>query len=173
MGRPVSEDFRGRIQKAYQSLMGATVKQNVRLLLTLLFIVVAMSGMACSKKRQPLVPLLLEGEIKPQATQLTEQGTQAFQARQFEDAKRYFEQAMAAAPESGQAHYNYALALNALGNIEVARRHFMEAADLAPGDKVIWDSPALAPYGNPEVSKEKLDQINRRRTQFPSMPRNY
>lgn len=129
--------------------------------------------MGCFQKRKPLAPLLLEGGVKPQATQLTEQGTQAFQARQFEDAKRYFEEAMVAAPESGQAHYNYALALNALGNIEVARRHFMEAADLAPGDKVIWDSPALAPYGNPEVPKEKLDQLNKRRTQFPSMPRNY
>ncbi len=61
---------------------------------------------------------------------------------------------MAAAPDSGPAHYNYALALNALGNADVARRHFMEAADLAPGDKIIWDSPALAPYGNPGTTNE-------------------
>jgi len=87
---------------------------------------------------------------------LTEQGTQAYQAKQFEHAKKYFEQAVDAAPESGQAHYNYALALNALGASEVARQHFLEAANLAPGDKTIWDSPALAPFGNPQSGKKKI-----------------
>jgi Tfp pilus assembly protein PilF len=107
---------------------------------------------ACSQKRKPLVPLVLDSEVKAQATVLTEQGTQAYQAKQYEEAKRYFEQAVAAAPQSGPAHYNYALALNALGNVDVARRHFMEAADLAPGDKIIWDSPALSPHGNPDIA---------------------
>ncbi len=124
---------------------------------------------ACSQKRKPLMPLVLEGEVKSQATALTEQGTQAYQAKQFEEAKRYFEQAVAAEPQSGQAHYNYALALNALGDSEVARQHFIEAADLAPGDKVIWDSPALAPYGNPEnKNKPKLGPQQPRRSSFGS-----
>jgi Tfp pilus assembly protein PilF len=107
---------------------------------------------ACSQKRKPLVPLVLDNEVKAQATALTEQGTHAYQAQQYEEAKRYFEQAVAAAPQSGPAHYNYALALNALGNVDVARRHFMEAADLAPGDKIIWDSPALAPHGKSDTA---------------------
>ncbi len=93
--------------------------------------------------------------MKPQAVTLTEQGTQAYQAKQFDDAKNYFSQAVAEAPQSGPAHYNYALALNALGDTEQARQQFMEAANLAPGDKVIWDSPALRPYGNPEAPKKK------------------
>lgn len=110
---------------------------------------------ACSKsKAKPLMPLPLDPGNKPQAIALTEQGTQAYQARQFEEAKTYFSQAMALAPESGQAHYNYALALNALGDTETARQQFMEAANLAPGDKTIWDSPALSPYGNPQGPKE-------------------
>jgi len=122
---------------------------------------------ACSHKRRPFVPLVLEGEVKPQAIVLTEQGTEAYQSQQYEDAKRYFEQAVAEAPESGQAHYNYALALNALGNMEVARRHFLEAADLAPGDKIIWDSPALSPYGNPEnKNKAKLKPYSPKRSSF-------
>ncbi len=124
---------------------------------------------ACSQKRKPLAPLTLEGEVKSQATMLTEQGTQAFQAKQFEEAKRYFEQAVATEPRSGQAHYNYALSLNALGDSEVARQHFLEAADLAPGDKIIWDSPALAPYGNPEnKNKPKLRPNMPRRSSFGS-----
>ena len=110
---------------------------------------------ACFKsKEKPLVPLALEPGVKPQAVTLTEQGTQAYQAKQFDDAKNYFSQAVAAAPQSGPAHYNYALALNAMGDTEQARQQFMEAANLAPGDKVIWDSPALSPYGNPEAPKK-------------------
>jgi len=113
---------------------------------------------ACSmmSKAKPLVPLALESGVKPQVVTLTEQGAQAYQAKQFDDAKNYFSQAVAAAPQSGPAHYNYALALHAIGDHEQARQQFMEAANLAPGDKVIWDSPALRPYGNVETPKKKL-----------------
>ena len=115
-------------------------------------------GTACSfmSKEKPLVPLGLESGVKPQAVTLTEQGTQAYHAKQFNEAKNYFSQAVAEAPQSGPAHYNYALALNNVGETEQARQHFMEAANFAPGDKVIWDSPALRPYGNVESPKNKL-----------------
>lgn len=138
--------------------------------LTILSIVLVLVAMtACSQKRKPLVPLALDGEAKSQAAALTEQGTQAYQAKQFEEAKQYFEQAVTAAPQSGQAHYNYALALNALGDSELARQHFITAADLAPGDKVIWDSPALSPYGNPEnKNKAKMRPNVPRRSSFGS-----
>ena len=128
--------------------------------LAMLGAILVLLGMtACSSKRKPLVPLALaDGGAKPQAIMLTEQGTQAYQAKQFEDAKKYFEQAVILAPESGQAHYNYGLALNALGNAEVARQHFLEAANLAPGDKTIWDSPALAPYGDPDSKNRSKDR---------------
>ena len=72
--------------------------------LAILGIVMVLVGMtACSQKRKPLVPLLLDSEVKAQAAALTEQGTQAYQARQFEEARRYFEQAVTAAPQSGPA----------------------------------------------------------------------
>jgi len=119
-------------------------------------ILLLIGAVACSKgKAKPLVPLALESGVKPQAVVLTEQGMQAYQARQFDEAKNYFSQAVDTAPQSGPAHYNYALALHALGDTEQARQQFMEAANLAPGDKVIWDSPALSPYGNPEAPKKK------------------
>ena len=121
------------------------------LVLTFL-VVVAVVG--CAKKAKPLVPLALDRASTPQAVTLTEQGTQAYQARQFEAAKQYFSQAVTADPQSGQAHYNYALALNALGDVDDARQHFIEAANLAPGDRTIWDSPALHQYGNPETQKK-------------------
>jgi len=120
----------------------------------LVALLIVAGAAACSKsKAKPLVPLALESGVQPQAVTLTEQGTQAYQGRQFDQAKAYFSQAVAAAPQSGQAHYNYALILNALGDTERAHQEFIEAANLAPGDKIIWDSPALHQYGNPQTEK--------------------
>lgn len=149
--------------------MGMQIRQFMILVMILLLVGTA----ACSSKRKPLVPLsLAEPDVKPQAVVLTEQGTQAYQAKQFEDAKKYFEQAVAVVPQSGQAHYNFALALNALGNAEVARQHFLEAANLAPGDQIIWDSPALAPYGDPDTRKRTKDRpYGTERPTFGNMPR--
>jgi len=132
-------------------------RTEIRYLSMLGVIVLLIGAVACSKgKAKPLVPLALESGVKPQAVALTEQGMQAYQANQFDEAKKYFSQAVESAPQSGPAHYNYALALNAFGDTAQARQQFMEAANYAPGDKVIWDSPALSPYGNVETPKRKL-----------------
>ena len=154
------------------------MRKTIQRVAILSIVLVLVSMTACSQKRKPLVPLLLDGEVKPQATLLTEQGTQAYHAQQYEEAKRYFEQAVAAAPQSGPAHYNYALALNALGHVDVARRHFMEAADLAPGDKIIWDSPALSPHGNPDTADSTKSRYVERpygatRPTYGNMPGTY
>jgi Tfp pilus assembly protein PilF len=131
-------------------------RTEIRYLSMLGVILLCIGAVACSKdKAKPLVPLALESGVKAQAVVLTEQGMQAYQASQFDQAKNYFSQAVDAAPQSGPAHYNYALALNALGDTAQARQQFMEAANYAPGDKVIWDSPALRPYGNVETPKKK------------------
>lgn len=146
---------------------------QIRQLMILGMILVLVGTTACSSKRKPLVPLALtETDAKPQAMALTEQGTQAYQTKQFEDAKKYFEQAVAVVPQSGQAHYNFALALNALGDAEAARKHFLDAANLAPGDQIIWDSPALAPYGDPDTRKRTKDRpYGTERPTFGNMPR--
>lgn len=148
------------------------MKKTIQQVLIFGIALVLVGMTACSQKRKPLVPLALDGEVQSQATTLTEQGTQAYQAQQYDEAKRYFEQAVAAAPQSGPAHYNYALALNALGDSEVARQHFLQAADLSPGDKIIWDSPALSPYGNPDSKNRTTERpYGTRRPNFGTMPR--
>jgi Flp pilus assembly protein TadD len=132
----------------------------------MLALVVILGAVGCAKKVRPLAPLALDYGTTPQAVTFNEQGTQAYQARQFEQAKQYFSQAVTAAPQSGQAHYNYALSLNALGDVDDARQHFIEAANLAPGDKTIWDSPALHQYGNPQT--EKATKEHRTTTSRPT-----
>jgi Flp pilus assembly protein TadD len=114
-----------------------------------------LTAAACMKEKpKPLVPLPLSVGVAPQAATYNTQGTQAYKGAQFAEAKDLFAKAVAAAPTSAHAHYNLALAMNALGETDEARQHFIEAANLAPGDKVIWDSPALRPYGNPEAPKQ-------------------
>jgi Flp pilus assembly protein TadD len=138
----------------------------------LVALVLIVSLGACTGKARPLVPLALEPHAKAPAVALTEQGMQAYQTRKFDEAKRYFSQAVTEAPQSGPAHYNYALALNALGDTEEARQHFIEAANLAPGDKTIWDSPALHQYGNPQTEKEtKEHRTTTSRPTFGGPPR--
>ena len=140
------------------------------LLVLALVVIVGLAG--CAKKGRPLAPLALDRGATPQAVTLTEQGTQAYQTQQFDAAKQYFSQALTADPQSGQAHYNYALALNALGDVDDARQHFIEAANLAPGDKTIWDSPALHQYGNPQTEKvSKEHRTTNSRPTFGGGPR--
>jgi len=116
--------------------------------------VLVLSVGACShSKPKPLVPLELAFGARAEMIALNNQATQAFLAGQMAEAKNLFAQVLAAAPDSGQAHYNYALTLNALGQTDQARQEFITAANLAPGDKVIWDSPALRPFGNPQAPK--------------------
>ncbi len=144
-------------------------------MMTVLVLLLLSGATACASKPKPkpLVPLpLVASAVTPQALALTDKGTQAYQAKQFEEAKNLFAQAVAAAPKSGHAHYNYGLALNALGDNDGARQHFLEAANLEPGDKTIWDSPALSPYGNPEAPKTvKEHPYGTRRPTIGSGPR--
>ncbi|MDF0645893.1 MAG: tetratricopeptide repeat protein [Nitrospira sp.] len=148
-------------------------KHRANSLIICLAMVILVGMVACStSKPKPLVPLALETGATAQAVTLTEQGAQAYQGRQFEEAKAYFSQAITAAPQSGPAHYNYAITLYALGDSEQARKHFMDAANLAPGDKVIWDSPALHQFGNPESPKAaKEHQTTTSRPTFGGGPR--
>jgi tetratricopeptide (TPR) repeat protein len=123
-------------------------------------LVLVCGGTACSsappKVREPLV---LSPGTPLAAQQYTSQGRSAYLAGQYDQAKALFAQAVSAAPNSGEAHYNLGLALFKLGDTEAAREQFIQAANLAPGNKVIWDSPALSPYGDPEGSIKKKGPV--------------
>lgn len=115
----------------------------------------------CSSLPKPSVrlPLAVGTNVAPATAQCTLVGMREYQAGRYDEAKAQFERAVAGAPASAEAHYNLGLTLFALGATDEARDHFIQAANLAPGNKVIWDSPALRPYGSPEpaVSKKKKE----------------
>ena len=85
-----------------------------------------------------------------------EEGNRLHAAHQWQAAKAQYEAAIKIQPALAEAHYNLALTLDMLGEAAVAYRHYMKAADLAPGHKVIWDSPPLRRWGDVE-SESELD----------------
>ena len=79
-----------------------------------------------------------------------DEGLLAYQQGQWESAKQHFEAAITASPELAEAHYNLGMVLYRLGALREGDAHFITAANLAPGDKIIWNSPPLAGVSVPE-----------------------
>lgn len=72
-----------------------------------------------------------------------DEGVQAYQQQQWERAKQHFDAAIAASPEFAETHYNLGMTLYRLKAMQEGDAHFIKAANLAPGNKVIWDAPPL------------------------------
>ena len=109
----------------------------------------------CAGDPAPVTQLTLQPPVgtSPTAMAALKEGNQRFAEGRWGAAKVLFEQASKAQPNLAEAHYNLALALERLGEQEQARHHYIEAANLAPGHKVIWDSPPLKRFGNVKVKK--------------------
>ncbi len=79
-----------------------------------------------------------------------DEGVHAYQQSQWESAKQHFEAAIVASPELAEAHYNLGLVLYRLRAMQEGDAHFIKAANLAPGNTVIWSSPPLSNVTVPE-----------------------
>ncbi|MCA9474045.1 MAG: tetratricopeptide repeat protein [Nitrospirales bacterium] len=122
-----------------------------RYILVVSMMIVSVSlNAGCSTKPEslPRTPLLAPSGTLPTAATFLKVGSERFAVGQWEAAKVQFEQALKAQPDLAEAHYDLALTLERLGDSEQARQHYIEAANLAPGHKIIWDSPPLRRYGN-------------------------
>jgi len=72
-----------------------------------------------------------------------DRGNALFATQKWAEAELVYRQAIAADPTLAEAHYNLAATLDRAGNKAEAKKHYMDAANLAPGNKVIWDAPPL------------------------------
>jgi len=123
-----------------------------------LLAVLAVSGCSILNPSSPLRPTLPANNCQPlSVSQHNLAGIAHYKEQRLEPAKEEFLIAVEEGPKCAEAHYNLGLALTYLGEKEEARKHFIEAANLAPGNQVIWDSPALRPYGEPQKEKRKKD----------------
>jgi len=76
-----------------------------------------------------------------------EEGNRLFSAKDYARAEQSYRQTIAAYPDLAEAHYNLAVTVDRIGNRGEAKKHYLEAANLAPGNKVIWDSPPFREMG--------------------------
>jgi Tfp pilus assembly protein PilF len=86
-----------------------------------------------------------------------EEGNRLFSTKDYARAEQSYRQTVAAYPTFAEAHYNLAVTLDRMGNRGEARSHYVEAANLAPGHKVIWDSPPFRDAGlNYELNRKSF-----------------
>jgi Flp pilus assembly protein TadD len=99
---------------------------------------------ACaSPMSKPTTVLQAPAGVSPAVAAQLDRGNALFTAQKWAEAEQVYRQTIAAEPTLAEAHYNLATALHHAGNIAEAKKHYMEAASLAPGNKVIWDAPPL------------------------------
>jgi Tfp pilus assembly protein PilF len=111
------------------------------------FIIIGIAGCA-SDKPAPLTTLAPPPNVDSQVLLLFTEGTRFFREGRWEAARQQFQSAVQQQTELAEAHYNLALSMDRMGDQAGAKKHYIEAANLAPGHKVIWNSPPLRRYGN-------------------------
>jgi len=108
-----------------------------------------MGGAGCaSDKPAPLATLAPPPNVDSQVLPLFTEGNRLFREGQYEAARQQFQSAVQQQADLAEAHYNLALSMDRMGDQAGAKKHYIEAANLAPGNKVIWNSPPLRRYGN-------------------------
>ena len=133
---------------------------------TLLTVLLLSLFLGCSTRSTRVSNVLAapSGTNPTAATQL-EKGNTLFASRDYAGAEQAFRQTITADPTLAEAHYNLALTLDRAGNQAEAKKHYIEAANLAPGHKIIWDSPPLREQTgglNYDINKKSyLDPTNR------------
>ena len=130
----------------------------------LFMVILCALAVSCSTK-SPRNVLPAPNGTKPEAAAELEKGNTLFASREYAGAEQAFRQAIAADANLAEAHYNLALTLDRTGHKDEARKHYITAANLAPGNKVIWDSPPLRQQTggfNYDIEKKSLYDANPR-----------
>ncbi|BCA53490.1 conserved exported protein of unknown function [Nitrospira sp. KM1] len=108
-------------------------------ILLVLFTLIA----GCSKTTQAMNTLQPPPDVTPAVAAELQKGNALFASRDWSGAEQAYRHTIVLDPSVAEAHYNLGVTLDRMGNPAEARKHYMEAANLAPGNKVIWDSPPL------------------------------
>lgn len=116
-----------------------------------------------SPKAPPVTILAAPADTSPKAAPYMSEGDRLFKANDWAGASQAYQNAAAQQPDLAEAHYNLAVSLDRMGNKAEAKKHYITAANLAPGNRVIWDSPPLREIGlTYNINKKSyLDPTNR------------
>ena len=109
----------------------------------LMLVMVALVAGCSSPKHLPVTTLPIPAGTPAKAASLMAEGDRLFKTGDWTGAQQAYQAATVQQSDLAEAHYNLAVALDRMGNKDEARKHYVTAANLAPGNKVIWDSPPL------------------------------
>jgi Flp pilus assembly protein TadD len=127
-----------------------------------MLMILVLSGCA-SERPVPVETLRAPAGTAPALAEAMERGNRQFAAHDWRGAKDTYAGVIRADPSMAEAHYNLALALDRLGDKAEARKHYVQAANLAPGNKVIWNAPPLRKFErDEELSKKSFMDPNPR-----------
>ena len=125
---------------------------NLQVLVALCFCGV----LGCASAKAPPASVLAAPAGSPaDVMAILEEGNRLFSTKDYARAEQSYRQTIAAYPDLAEAHYNLAVTIDRMGNRGEAKKHYLEAANLAPGNKVIWDSPPFREMGlTHEINKK-------------------
>lgn len=128
----------------------------------LLWVALGLVLAGCSSQNKAVMqPLQAPAGTTPTAVARLDEGNKLFAVQDWAGAKAAYQQSIAAEPTLAEAHYNLGLTLSRLGDKAEAKKHYFEAASLAPGHKVIWDSPPLRNrQAETEFKKKSFQDVN-------------
>ncbi|RMH37782.1 MAG: tetratricopeptide repeat protein [Nitrospirae bacterium] len=112
-------------------------------------------GACATHTADPQPTLEAPNGTSPEVAAVLHEGNERFAQGRWGAAQIYYERVIQLAPDLAEAHYNLALVLERVGRHEEARAHYIEAANLAPGHTVIWNSPPLRRFGNVSVKSSE------------------
>ncbi len=115
-------------------------------LVWLLMVAGVLAGCA-GAKAPPTTILAAPNGTSAKAAPFMAEGDRLFQAMDWAGASQAYQSAIGAQPDMAEAHYNLAVSLDRMGKKDEAKKHYFTAANLAPGNKVIWDSPPFRESG--------------------------
>ncbi len=129
---------------------------NVLALLAMASLLASCAG--SNKSATAGVPLMAPVGVPTAAAMAVDRGNHLFAQGQWELAYAQYAAAITIRPELAEAHYDLALTLDRLGRNREAIAHYKEAANLAPGHTVIWNSPPLRQHGI-DVRESLVDKM--------------
>jgi Flp pilus assembly protein TadD len=108
-----------------------------------IIVLLCLAGGCAGRAAKTTTVLPAPAGTKPETAALLERGNGLFASQDWAGAEEAFRRTITADAGLAEAHYNLAVTLDRMGKRAEAKKHYIEAANLAPGHKVIWDSPPL------------------------------
>ncbi len=112
-----------------------------------LLMIAAMLSACAGPKAAPVTILPAPAGTSAKAAPFMSEGDRLATANDWAAASQAYRSAVAAQEDLAEAHYNLAVCLDRMGDKTEAKKHYITAANLAPGNKVIWDAPPLRESG--------------------------